>query len=303
MKKNILIIGGTGFLGFHLAKLLIKKKFNIYSVSRNRPKKIRTLKKVNYLFCDISNKKNIFKTLDRIKNINYVVNFGGEVEHRKLKKTFKSHFDGLKNISNFYKKKNIIKFIQIGSGLEYGDIKSPHKETYNTNPKSNYSKAKVYASKYLKKLYVKKKFPMLIIRPYQIYGPYQDLNRFIPIVINNCLKNKSFPCSLGTQYRDFLFVNDFSRSILYLLQKKNLTGHIFNIGTGRPHNIKNIINFIREKIKKGYPIFGKIKLRKDESLITFPSISKIKKYTNWTPETNLYNGLIKTINFYKKNTL
>ena len=64
------------------------------------------------------------------------------------------------------------------------------------------------ASKNLLKLYVKHNFPVIIFRPYQDFGPNQDLNRLIPIVISNCLKDKKFPCSEGKQYRDFLYIDD-----------------------------------------------------------------------------------------------
>ena len=61
MKKRILIVGGTGFIGFHLAKKCLKKKFLVTSLSFGKPKKERYLKKVKYVQCDISNKNNLKK--------------------------------------------------------------------------------------------------------------------------------------------------------------------------------------------------------------------------------------------------
>ena len=58
-KKKIIIIGGTGFVGFHLAKFLLKKNYEIISVSRKKPKKIRFLKKVKYIRADIVLKKKL----------------------------------------------------------------------------------------------------------------------------------------------------------------------------------------------------------------------------------------------------
>jgi len=55
--KKILIIGGTGFIGYHIAKKAIKKKWKVTSISTNKPKKIRAINKVKYLICDISKKK------------------------------------------------------------------------------------------------------------------------------------------------------------------------------------------------------------------------------------------------------
>ena len=89
MSRNILIIGGTGFIGFYLAKKCINLGWNVVSVSLNPPKPSRRLKKVKYLNYDISNKKTI-KHLS-LKQFDYVVNLGGYVEHLNLKKVVSGH--------------------------------------------------------------------------------------------------------------------------------------------------------------------------------------------------------------------
>ena len=303
MMNKILIVGGTGFLGFHFARFCLKKNFKVISLSRNKPKKIRKLKNVNYEFADISNKNQTYRILNKIKNVDYVINFGGEVDHNNLKITFRSHYIGLKNIANFFLKKKIKKFVQIGSSLEYGNGKSPQKENLPLKPKSNYSRAKAYSSNYLISVFKKKNFPVLIVRPYQVYGPFQDLNRFVPIIINNCLKNLNFPCSDGKQYRDFLYVEDFIKILFSLMSNQKISGEIFNIGQGKPKKIKSIISLIKKEIKTGIPNFGVIKLRKDENHKTYPDISKLKKYTNCNSQMKFKNGLLKTIKFYKKNII
>ena len=72
-----------------------------------------------------------------------------------------------------------------------------------------------------------------MLRLYQVYGPGQDLNRLIPITISGCLKNKSFPCSEGKQFRDFAYVVDIVDAILKSLKNKKALGEIINIGTGK----------------------------------------------------------------------
>ncbi len=301
--SKILIVGGTGFLGFHYAKYCLKKKFKVLSLSRNKPRKIRYLKNVKYYYADISNKVQISKVLKKFKKIDFVVNFGGEVNHKNLKKTLNSHYLGCKNLINFYLQKNLKKFIQIGSSLEYGNGKSPQKETYSLRPKSNYSRAKANSSIFVNNIFKNKKFPVMIIRPYQVYGPYQDLNRFIPIIINNCLQNRNFPCSEGNQFRDFLYIDDFVRYLFILMNKTNTVGEVFNVGSGKPKKIKYVIKLIKNKIKTGAPNFGQIKLRPEENLKTYPDISKLKKYTKQSPKITFLNGLAKTIKFYKNNKL
>lgn len=298
-KKKILIIGGTGFIGFHIAKFFSKKKWQIISISRKKPNRIRLLKKVKYIYCDIGKKKILIKKLKKIKNLKYVINAGGEVNHKIKNKVFSSHFNGVKNLANYFIKKDLSKFLQIGSSLEYGKKISPQKESLKENPISHYAKAKLSATNYLINLNKKFKFPVIIVRPYQIYGPQQETNRFIPFVIKNCLENKSFPCSKGNQKRDFLFIDDFVKCIFKLITQKKINKNILNVGFGKPKEIKKIIIFIQKIVKGGKPHFGKIKMRVEEAITTFPDIRAIKKEINWKPIIKLRKGIFKTIEYYK----
>ena len=156
-------------------------------------------------------------------------------------------------------------------------IRSPQKESARCNPKlikSIYARAKLLSSIYLMNLYKKKNFPSTILRLYQAYGPRQKMNRFIPIIIDSCIKNKKFDCSEGSQFRDFVHVEDVVEAIIKSLANEKARGKIINVGSGQPRKIRNIIEHIRKISKGGYPLFGKIKLRKDEIFKQYPSISK-----------------------------
>ncbi len=296
--KTMLIIGGTGFIGYHLARIALKKGWSVTSISKNKPKKLRKIKKVKYIVCDITNKNKLKKKIN--KNYNFVINLGGYVDHVNKQKTYNSHYLGSKNLSEIFLRKKLISFVQIGSGGEYGSARSPHNEKMKTFPKGFYFKAKAMATKYFLELHKKKKFPVTILRLYQAYGPKQDTNRLIPIVIKSCLKNKKFPCSTGIQYRDFLHIDDLINSILKCYDNKAAIGQIINIGSGKPEQIKNVIGLIKNKIKRGYPQFGKIKLRSDENIKVYPSLLKAKKILNWKPTIQFKRGLFKTIKSYEQ---
>ena len=299
MKKRILILGGTGFIGYHLAKESLRRGFEVTSVSKNKPIKKRCLKKVKYIIADISDKNSIKK---KIKNFfYYVVNLAGYVDHSNRIETYKSHYLGCKNISNFFSKKKIKRFIQVGSSMEYGLAKSPQKENFKCKPKSIYGGAKFLSTNYLLNLHFKKKFPVTVVRLYQVYGPYQDLNRFIPIVINSCKNNRNFPCSHGRQYRDFLYIDDLIEAFFLILKNPKTEGEILNIGYGRPLKVRSIIDRILGYYKSGNPQFGKVKLRKEEQVKIYPDISKAKKVLKWKPKINFTKGLVKTIQYYNAN--
>jgi len=185
--------------------------------------------------------------------------------------------------------------------MEYGYQKSPQKEDSKCYPRSAYGKAKFLSTKYLLNLFQKKNFPVTILRLYQIYGPYQDLNRFIPIVINSCKNNKIFSCSHGKQYRDFLYIDDLINAIFSILDNCKSRGEIINIGYGSPLKIRNIIKSIVNYYRKGKPQFGMIKLRKEEQMIIYPNLTKAKKILKWRAKNNFVTGLKKTISYYNSH--
>ena len=152
MSKNILIIGGTGFIGYHLAKSCLNLKWSVSSISLNKPRKNRKLNDVNYLVLDISNKKNL-KKLDK-HTYDFVINLGGYVEHLNKTQVKNYHFLAVKNLYEYFKNKNIKKFIQVGSSAEYGKSRVPQKENFDCKPLGIYGKYKLRASKFLlKKIY------------------------------------------------------------------------------------------------------------------------------------------------------
>ena len=272
--------------------------WSVTSLSSQKPNKKKRLQNVKYLKIDITNK---YKLLKIKKDFDYIVNLAGYVDHSNKKKTLESHFIGCKNLASIFIDKKIKKFIQIGSSIEYGKLKSPQIEN-KKNLQSTYSvygRAKLLSTKFLIDLNKKKKFPSTIIRLYLVYGPKQDINRVIPITIKNALENKKFDCSKGLQYRDFIFIDDVVTAILKILKNKKTNGEIINIGSGKPFRIRDLINKICFIVGAGKPIFGKIKMRKDEIKALYPNINKAKKILNWRPKISLNDGLRKTIQYYK----
>lgn len=303
MKNNfkILIPGGTGFIGYHLCLFFIKKKWIVHSLSKSKPKKNRKVKGVKYIFGNVVYKNDLKKKLDVYYD--YIINLSGYVDHSKNKSILKIHYNGCRNLINNFKKNFPKKFIQIGSSIEYGKLKSPHKENIikKINTNSVYGNAKLASTLFLLSIFKKKKFPVSIIRLYLVYGPNQDNNRVIPFVINNSLAGKKFDCSPGFQFRDFLYIDDVVNAIYQSLKSNNNNGEVINIGSQKPVKIKKLILKIIKLIGKGNPNFSKIRIRLDEPIKLYPKISKAKKLLNWAPKYSLETGLRKTINYYKKN--
>jgi len=186
--------------------------------------------------------------------------------------------------------------------MEYGNSNSPQKENIKCNLKtikSIYGRAKLLSSIYMINLFKKKNFPSTVLRLYQVYGPKQDVNRFLPITIMGCIKNKKFPCSIGDQLRDFTYVDDAVDAMVKSLTNKSAKGQIINIGSGKPRRIKSVIEKVKKISKGGYPQYGMFKQRKFEIPKLYPNIEKAKKKIHWKSKISFEKGIRKTINSYR----
>ena len=107
MRKKLLVVGGTGFIGFHILKKGKKLGYNLTSISLNKPKEERYLSGIKYLNLDISKKKELKKIKN---NFDYVVNAGGygglDSNFKNPTKIFDEQYNGVKNIAGFFLNKN-----------------------------------------------------------------------------------------------------------------------------------------------------------------------------------------------------
>lgn len=303
-KKNLLVVGGTGFLGTHFSKASVKKKFKTYSLSLKKVNHQNKVKGVTYLTCDCLN-FNKLKNLLNNRKFDYVINCSGYIDHNNFsnnfgKKSLMMHFDLVRNLLMCLNFKYIKKFIQIGSSDEYGKSKCPQAETLRESPISPYSLGKTAVSHFLQMLHLTEHYKITIVRIFLAYGPGQNFKRFFPQIIKGCLTNEKFNTSSGNQLRDFLYIDDIVSAVFQILKCKKADGEIVNIGSGKGIKIKNLIKKVVKIVGKGQPQFGKIKYRKGENMCLVANIKKLKNLIKWKPKYSLHLGLKKTIQYYEE---
>ena len=309
MTKNknleLLVVGGSGFIGKHLVKKGLEKGYKISVLSKNEIDSKEKFKDVEYLVSDLIN-KNKLHTILKARLYDYVVNLGGYINHQSYfdggKEIYDVHFGGVYNLVNCLKSPTLRAFIQIGSSDEYGSNPAPQNENQRESPISPYSCAKVNSTHFLQTLYKTENFPGIILRPFLVYGPGQGLERFIPQIIKGCLKNEKFPTSNGGQLRDFCYIDDFIEAIFNVLNNSdsNIYGEVINIASGKPVAVKKVVKMITEILGLGQPQFGKIPYRNGENMILYADIEKAKKLLRWEPSVSLHKGLMKTIDWVIK---
>ena len=300
--KNLLIIGGTGFIGSHAVKEAVGRGFSVLVISKNIPSLSCRIKNVEYISSNITVKIDLFNHINK-RNIHYVINLGGYIDHANYSnggdRIYDVHFNGVRNLVDCLDKSKIKGFIQIGSSDEYGNNSAPQIETQREAPISPYSCAKVASTHFLQTLYRTEIFPAVILRPFLVYGPGQSEERFIPQIIKGCINCQEFPVSKAEQLRDFCFIDDFIQAVFAALDNRSAHGEVINIASGKPISIKKMINTIVDIIGSGGPQFGQVAYRNGENMTLYGDTTKAKEILGWKSSVSLRQGLLETIKWAK----
>lgn len=325
---RVLVTGSAGFIGFHLCKYLLKKKFSVYgldnlnnyydlSLKKNRLKILKSSKKFKFIKVDLAQKKKLYNKLKN-QNFDVVINLAAQAGVRYSLKHpdeyLKSNLIGFCNLINWIKLKKIKHFLFASTSSVYGiDQSKTFKENspavfpiqyYAATKRSNELIAHSYSYIY--------KIPCTALRFFTVYGPWGRPDMALFKFTKNILKNKKIEVfNYGKHKRDFTYIDDVVKSIYLLInkipkknKKKSLSTSsqapfsIINIGGGR--KVK-LMSFIKE-IEKNLSLKAKIKylpLQKGDVPETSCNTSKIKKVLNFVPKTNYKVGIKKFIEWYK----
>jgi dTDP-glucose 4,6-dehydratase len=201
------------------------------------------------------------------------------------------------------RKLSISRFVHVSTDEVYGDI-PPNAfadENFPLRPSSPYSASKA-ASDFLVLSYVRTYgVPAIVTRSSNNYGPYQFLEKFVPLMITNALQDKPLPIyGDGRQERDWLHVEDNCRGILTVLEKGKI-GEVYNIGG---FNIEDNLSLVRKLLRlmeKPETLISYVKDRPGHDRRYALKHQKIERELGWRPTISLDDGLRQTIAWYKDN--
>ena len=312
---NILITGVAGFIGFNVAKKILKETNNyvigIDNINNyyDQKLKFKRLKELNinkkFKFFKKNLKNTDFKFVN--KKIDLIIHLAAQAGVRHSVKYPREYIDsnvsGFFNILEFAKIKKIKKIIYASSSSVYGDTKKfPSKEKDVLDPSSLYAASKEF-NESLAEIYSKfYKLNLIGLRFFTIFGEWGRPDMFIGKYINCAKERKTFYLNgLGKHLRDFTYINDVCKIFLKMVKNKNkIKNHkIYNVCSNNPVDLRDIIKVINKYfkppkiIKRGYQLADVYKTHGDnKNILRDFGIGKF---------TSLNISLKNTILWYKNN--
>jgi UDP-glucose 4-epimerase len=297
-----LILGGSGFIGSHLVDRLLEDKHSIRIMDKYGERYRSPFKNVEYVYEDIGNRGILTEVLNDIDVVFHLVS-------TTTPKTSNDDpvFDVQSNIaSTLYfldqcVQQKIKKFIFISSGgAVYGtpDV-LPIAENHTLDPISSYGIVKLTIEKYLSLYHRLFGLDYTIIRPSNPYGERQNpegIQGVISVFLGKIAKNE--PIEIwgdGSVVRDFIYIEDLVNGIFAAATKK--TNHrIYNLGSAKGYSLNTIVEIMKSVIDKNINVVYKQGRVFDVPAI-YLDIERAKKDLQWTPQTSIEAGIIKTWKF------
>lgn len=306
--EKVLIIGGTGFIGSNLVSELFKAGCSPTVLNRNKerhnfPEDIK--KKITHIELDI---KDYAATRDFILNfrptliINSAATLGLEDANGKIR--YDINYEAVKNILETSLAARVKRIFLFGSADEFGRQPTPQNENLPLRPASPYAVSKVEIANLARQMYENERLPVIILRPFTVYGMAQPKGMFLSDAIRCALENRLFEMSEGIQKRDYIFISDFVRAMMNAIETPNIEGETFNIGSGQAYPLREIARQVW-KISGADSALLKIGARSAspaEMHDTCADITKAEKILNWQPRVALTDGLNQTIKSIRENS-
>ena len=294
-----LVTGCAGFIGSHLVDKLLEQGYEVIGVdcfTDYYPREIKEANTSNAL--NHNNFKFIEEDIlemDKFPDVDYVFHLAAQAGVRaSWGKSFeiytKNNIEATQKLLEFYKDRNIKKFVYASSSSVYGDAELPMRENSMLKPVSPYGVTKL-AGENLCYLYWKNYgVPTVSLRYFTVYGPRQRpdmaIHKFVRAIIN---EEEIAVFGDGTQTRDFTYVDD-AVEVNILAAHNDVAGEVFNVGGGSRISVNGLIEIIEEKVGKEAKI-KYIENQKGDVSDTLADVNKARAMLNWRPKIDIHRGL------------
>ena len=307
---RILVTGGAGFIGSHLVRRLLSEGHNpvvnldALRYSGNLENLADVAHDPRYAFvhgdiCDAGTVERVLKE----HHIDSVVNCAAEthVDRSILEPNSFARTDvvGTAVLLEEVRKAKVARFLQVSTDEVYGSVEHGwSKEDDTLAPRSPYSASKAGADLLVLSYWATYKFPVLITRGSNTYGPNQYPEKFIPLFITNAIDDELLPLYGDGRYRrDWLSVHDHCRAIEHVL-RYGAPGNVYNIGGGNEQENITVAEMILKHLGKPMELIRFVEDRPGHDRRYAVDWSRLR-LLGWSPRVRFEEGLCATVDWYR----
>ena len=313
--KNILITGGTGFIGSHLAEMLVRDGnkvtcFDRYNINNNWGwiEESDFSDEINVILGDIRDFDSVHDATagqDIIFHLAALI--GIPYSYKSPLAYIKTNIEGTYNILESSKLRQIEKIIITSTSETYGTAQTvPINESHPLVGQSPYSASKIGADQLALSYYLSFDSPVIIARPFNTYGPRQSSRAIIPTIFSQLMLGNELSLGNLLPTRDLTYVTDTCRGFIELANSSNLNGEVINIGSNKEISIGDLADLIKDIVGNKMKITeSKERFRPEKSEVDrlLCDNSKICRLTSWRPKVELKTGLINVYDWMQSTDL
>ena len=305
--KRVLVTGGSGFIGSHLCRRLVQSGADLfvqvkYNSVIDNVRLVSIWNELTPLEADLRNPDSLKPLKDIRPNIIYhlaAYNHVGD-SFAQVSEAVDSNGKGTVNLMEAYD--GYERFVYISTSEVYGYQEMvPFREDATPFPLSPYA-----VGKYMGELYARMKWrsansPVVVIRPFNAYGPYQSARAVIAELITTCLRGHELLTTEGRQTREFNFVANLVDGFILAGESEKSVGHIVNLGCGEEVSIRDLAARIHSITNSSSELkIGTLPDRPGEIRRMCADNSKAKELLGWEPKVCLEDGLKKTVDWFRR---
>jgi UDP-glucose 4-epimerase len=306
--KRVVVTGGSGFIGSHLVKRLLEQGAQVAVTVRygNVMKNERLREewsRLKVIEADLRNRGALAEVARFEPQVVFhlaAYNHVGE-SFRQVEECFDVNAKGTANLLDVVP--GTESFIYMSTSEVYGHQAGvPFVETMNPEPISPYA-----ITKYSGELYCRMKQRMkgggriVVLRPFNAYGPYQSSKAIIPELIINCLKGRPIRTTKGEQTREFNYVGNLVDGLLAAAAREGAIEGPVNLASGEEVAIRDLVKKIAALTDTKSSIeIGALEYRPTEIWRMFADSTRARTLFGWTPRVGLDEGLRRTVEWYRQ---
>ncbi len=304
-----LVTGATGFIGSHLVRRLVTDGVEVHAltstVSSVYPVRLIDQRDRIHLHEGSLADRSAMDAVVQSVRPTHVFHLGAYTHvgksWQRVDECIQVNIQGTVNLLEALVSTGYERFVSIGTSEIYGDIESPFREDQPVRPSSPYAASKYAAECFCRVFQRGHGWPIVMVRPFNAYGPAQTADRVIPEIIVRALRRQELRMTQGRQTREFNFVEDLVDGFVRAASVAGIEGELFNIGCGEDISIRDLATRILDLM--GNPVepqFGALPERPTEIFWMRSDSSKARSRLGWAPTHSLEDGLLKTIAWYRK---